>query len=226
MEPRGYVICTEPRSGSNFLGRVLASTGQLGRPLEWFDQNAVTRSGVKDYPADPEAMLGLIPTLAATDNGVYGLKIFPYQFDFAARTNWPTRLPNLKFVHLERRDLLGQAISLARADQTQQWTSADGAQRAPAYDAKAITDALAEITAGQMRWRRFFGRTGIQPLHLVYEHVVATPHYAAATLAAFMDLGAVVRVNLGLIDLAVQRDAHNDRWRARYVAEHGDPNRF
>jgi|GEM_PF-7091331 len=34
MTLRGYAICTEPRAGSFFLGRILQSTGPLGRPKE------------------------------------------------------------------------------------------------------------------------------------------------------------------------------------------------
>lgn len=35
--PRGFAICTAPRSGSNFLSQLVASTGQLGRPREYFN---------------------------------------------------------------------------------------------------------------------------------------------------------------------------------------------
>ncbi|MGP8122502.1 MAG: Stf0 family sulfotransferase [Xanthobacteraceae bacterium] len=37
LADRGYAICTMPRSGSNFLCQLLASSGCLGRPLEYFN---------------------------------------------------------------------------------------------------------------------------------------------------------------------------------------------
>ena len=33
---KGYAICTTIRSGSTWLSELLASTGQLGRPAEYF----------------------------------------------------------------------------------------------------------------------------------------------------------------------------------------------
>src|SRR5258708_7421733 len=101
MAVRGYAICTAARSGSNFLDELLTSTGQLGRPMEYFNAVARRATGMPDYPDDPEAQLAAILNLGATPNGVYGVKLFAEQFDAVAATRWPLRLPNLRFVHLE-----------------------------------------------------------------------------------------------------------------------------
>ncbi len=39
----GYAICTEPRSGSSFLKELLASTGLLRRPEEFFNTEHLRR---------------------------------------------------------------------------------------------------------------------------------------------------------------------------------------
>src|SRR5579863_2506138 len=120
---RGYAICGERRSGSNFLCSLLASTGMLGVPTEYFCAEAMHRRGIPDYPADPEGQLQTILKLGATPNGIYGLKLHSVEFDAVKGTRWPERLPLLSFVHLDRLDVLGQALSWVRASQTDQWTS-------------------------------------------------------------------------------------------------------
>ena len=80
--------------------------------------------------------------IGSTPNGVYGLKVFSQHFDLVKATRWAERLPSLAFIHLERRDLLGQALSHARAVQTQQWVSSHAAKAEAAYDRDLINNAL------------------------------------------------------------------------------------
>ena len=107
---RGYVICSEHRSGSTFLCQLAASTGRLGIPDEYFRHTEFSVAVDRD-----PTLLGGILARATTANGVYGLKVFSQQFDATMRARWTQSLPGLRFVHLERRDLLGQAISLVKA---------------------------------------------------------------------------------------------------------------
>ena len=53
---RGYAICTEPRSGSVFLCRLLRSTGVLGKPTEYFNADAV-----RGVMAKSDAVMSAIP---------------------------------------------------------------------------------------------------------------------------------------------------------------------
>jgi LPS sulfotransferase NodH len=218
---RGYAICTEPRSGSVFLCRLLTSTGLLGRPTEYFNVDAVqTALGITGYPHDPEAQLAAIPVLGATDNGVYGLKIFSSQFDDVRATRWAERLPQLSFIHLERADLLGQAISLVRASQTQQWTSFRPALGEATYDRALINDTLIGLARAQTRWAYYFARNGLSVLTLVYEEVVRDPQATAEAVGQLVGLPEAPRVDMaGIGNLSIQRDALSETWRARFIAE-------
>ena len=122
-----------------------------------------------------------------TPNGVYGLKVFSNQFDLPAEP-WALALPNLKFVHLERRDLLGQAISWARANLTGQFAAGDEPRGREAFDAALITSQMMAIARGHARWRLFFARNGIQPLHLTYEELATDPGPAVRLIADFMSV--------------------------------------
>lgn len=214
----GYAICGEPRSGSTFLGRVLHSTGVLGAPFEFFRHAAE----IARAEADPENELRGRIERASSPNGVYGLKIFSSQFDLAEKTGWARRLPNLRFIHLERTDLLGQAISTLRATQTGRYQTSQEETREPHYDRARIEAALTRIAHNQARWRVWFSRNGISPLRLTYEEVAAGPQAAATAVGALLGLQAEPVADLSAVRISVLRDSLTDTWRARFVAEASD----
>ncbi len=226
MGLRGYAICTAPRSGSAFLTQALASTGQLGRPYEYFNPGIRRLPGMADHPDDPHAQLAAITTRGATPNGVYGFKLFADQADRAAETRWPVVLPDLSFIHLERRDALGQALSFARARSSGQFRSTLPKGREPAYDRALIELSLRKIVKGQARWRLYFASNGLQPLHLFYEDVVRDPQAAVEQVAALIGLGEPVVCDAAQIDVEVQRDDVTVQWRERFLAEATDLDRI
>lgn len=220
---RGYAVCTVPRSGSSFLGLLLRSTGQLGRPQEYFNAPAMRKIFGPDYPDDPERQLQAVTELGATANRVYGVKVFAEHFDRIKLVRWTERLPSLSFVHLERRDRLGQAISFARAMQTQQWWAGEAANREPSYDGASIDKALRWLGRGEARWRYYFARNGLPMLTLVYEELAASPQAAAESVARHIGLDQVPTVDSAQIaGSVIQRDVLSDEWRARFLAESRD----
>lgn len=214
---RGYVICSEHRSGSTLLCRMLSLTGRLGYPDEIFRSPAFCAQ----VERDPAILNGLIEK-ASTDNGIYGLKLFSQQFDITSKARWTQRLPNLHYIHLERDDLLGQAISLVRALQTDQYFASQTPRAEPRYDARAIARHLARIAEGQTRWRLFFARNGITPLRLRYEQLVADPQATVDRIAALVGVASPRHLDLATTGTAVQRDAISESWRERFVAESRD----
>lgn len=214
----GYVICTEARSGSTFLARSLWSTNVLGRPFEFFAH----RHEVASLKSDPDGTLARLLSASLTPNGIYALKLFGPHFDMVAGERWMERLPNLAFVHLERRDLLGQALSLVRAAQTRQYKSTEAERAPPRYDGRRIAASLARLAHSSARWQSYFARNGIAPLRLVYEDVAADPQEAANQVALRLGLGEQPKVDLSTLKVRIQRDASTDEWRARFIAEAGD----
>jgi LPS sulfotransferase NodH len=212
----GYAICGYPRSGSTYLCHLLRSTGLLGRPHEIFPDAKVARQ-LHASPAEFDALIDRV----TTDNGIYGLKIFSTQFAFVQKLRWPERLPGLRFVYLEREDLLGQALSLSRAIQSRQFKSGDPVQAPPRYDRRLIADCIGRITYGAARWQGYFARNNIAPLRLTYEALVRDPQAAVTALADLVGLDPAP-VLTGEVDVRVQRDALNDEWRQRFTSECGD----
>jgi LPS sulfotransferase NodH len=218
---RGYVICSEPRSGSTLLCEWLGSTGVFGRPREYFRT-------VGDSVAIEKNPGGLADVLeqAATPNGVYGMKLFSYHVDTTSKARWLGRLPGARFIHLERRDLLGQAISLVRAWQTQQYYSHQNAHGSLRYDRRAIQRHLMQLALANARWRTYFARNGLDVLWLVYEDIVRDPDATMRAIAAHVGIDEPAAIRPELIRVAVQRDAVSDEWRTRFLAETSDLDRL
>ena len=225
-EMRGYVICGERRSGSNYLCSLLASTGVLGVPTEYFSVEAMIRRGIADYPDDPESQFQMLIKLGTTPNDVYGFKLHAVEFDQSKMIRWVERLPSLAFAYLERRDILGQAISWVRASQTFQWVSYHERQGEPVYHRDRIDLAIQTILTRQKRWQLYFARNGITPIYLVYEHLAQSPQAAVEAIGRVVGLSEKPVVDFSQVRFEIQRDALTDEWRHRYLADSRDYSRF
>jgi trehalose 2-sulfotransferase len=217
---RGYAICTSGRSGSNLLCQYLSSTGLLGHPLEYFNAAARRMLDHPDFPDGPEEQIERVLTIGATANGIFGIKVVPAQFDLAARSiHWTRRLPNLAFVLLKRRDLLGQAISNLRATQTNQWRSTTPQQGSAVYEGDRIYQHLRDAVRDYARWDIFFARNGIEPAMIWYEDMVADAQAAVDKVASLFGLQGRALIRKEKVDLQIQRDAVTNDWRARFRHE-------
>ena len=221
---RGFAICTIGRSGSNWLCELLSSTDRLGYPQEYF--NTVGRRRYLDpaYPDDPSEQVQWILTRGASSNGVYGLKVFPSHLDaIAGSVRWADELPSLSYVHLVRADVLGQAISLTRANQTGRFRSTLAQLAVPHYDGEAIAANIRLFARHDARWVAFFARNAIAPLRITYESVAADPRSAVASIAELMDVREA-RIDMSRVEQEVSRDEVSESWRRQFLAEYADPN--
>jgi len=218
---RGYVVCATPRCGSNYLCQLLASTGVLGDPREYF--NPTGRRHYDDdpgYPDDPRGQLGRV-LAGATANGVWGVKVHPFQLGELGGLDPLAELPAPHVVRMRREDRLGQALSWARAQRTGRFRASDpvdpGADPVP-YDRDAISAALAFLAEQEAEWDRRLAGRGLPALGVSYEELVADPAATVARVARLVGVRGRVAVDPGQVTVAVQRDAVTEKWRRRYLA--------
>jgi trehalose 2-sulfotransferase len=194
MAPPSYLVCATERSGSTLLCELLAGTGVAGTPEEYFECLSATgraRQPREYFPADadPEILALLAPLQAplpavrwearladarrrgTTPNGVFGAKMmWAYLPDFLAHGNPEQQLGPLRWLHVERRDTLAQAISLWRAVQTAQWRAEDrDSEVEPVFHAGATAHLKRRQEAHAAAWRTWFAERGIEPMEIVYE---------------------------------------------------------
>ena len=210
----GYIICATPRSGSYFLCDLLRSTGVLGRPHEFFCGDAMRRHGALDYPDSLDRQIAAVRTYGCGANGIFGVKLLPSHLAGRSLSRIMTGLNGPVPVLLEREDLLGQAISQARAAQSHWFMANDK----PRFDAGLIRDHLELLVRWNASWRIYFARRGAVPLRVIYEDVVASPHEAVGRIAAALGLEAPPQIDPQRLSMSVQRDAISAEWRERFLA--------
>lgn len=220
---RTLILCTDERTGSHHLAQLLAATGALGRAYEYFNTPWM-KEHYEDYPEDVPGQLAWARRLGTTPNGVLSLKLHPWAMDrIAPFIDLGRDLPAPCFVLLQRRDLLGQAISLHRAQSSQKFTSWSEERAAPAYDGPRIRALLAELALRRERWELYVARNGIEPLRLDYEEVEASGAAVVRRIARHAGITRLPRRRQSnWYAFAKQRDGLNAEWRQCFLAENAD----
>jgi LPS sulfotransferase NodH len=159
-------------------------------------------------------------------NGVFTTKLHWNQHEAMTRAGLSVdAFPQpVSWVHVMRNDRLAQAVSLARARQSGQWSATQVVRRRrpyePWFDAAAISTALAEVVESAAGWDGFFARSGITPIRVAYEDLVAD--YPGTMTSLFDRLGLDVSVEP---EPPTQRqaDAISASWVERYAALYPRP---
>jgi LPS sulfotransferase NodH len=229
-----YFICATPRTGSSLLCGLLASTAIAGRPESYFRAPDIPVWATKWRIADErgkvdfDAYVRRARVEGSTDNGVFacrvmwgtlgevieGLRLDGDDLDVIRRAFGVVR-----FVYLWREDVLAQAVSWARAEQTDVWTEGIGARGhervAAAYDRAQIDALISTIESHNRGWRDWFASVGVRPHEVRYEALeeapVATAEQVVAALGLELDPGVHVEVRHRRL-----RDGVNAAWAERY----------
>jgi LPS sulfotransferase NodH len=204
--PPSYILCGTPRTGSTLLCSLLSSTGVAGKPESYFrelDQRkwaarfgvSISEDGEFDYA---EFVAGALRS-GSTANGV-----------FAARVMWGTlslivsgldphsgrrsdvdvlegALGALRFVHLQRRDVVGQAVSWARAEQSAYWQHGDEVRAEPRLDLEQVDNLVSTIQDHNAAWRSWFAAEAVEPLTVNYESLVTDPGKTVEEILGWID---------------------------------------
>jgi LPS sulfotransferase NodH len=179
---RSFSIAFSLRCGSTVLSELLSNSG-VGAPTEYFqypyEQGVFLRD--EKQTGFTSAFSSLVMKYSAS--GIFGSKmthdhrahldgvlrkIFP---DFVTLSDV---LPNHKWIFVDRRDVIAQAISLYVAERVGVWHVVAGEGRAASYDRVEydffdILSKLMILLANNANWQLYFSTFNIVPLRLHYE---------------------------------------------------------
>jgi LPS sulfotransferase NodH len=225
---RSFFICGTPRSGTTLLAALLASTGRVGLAREYFSRANEPDWAASDYGAF------VAHTVRRTSRGrVFGAKLLQSQLgDFLARLRTVPRwqglsdlallesaFPRPSFVWICRRDVVAQAVSFVKAEQTGEFYAGKGGRPGarPVFDFEAIRCFMGKLTEANERWREWFAAYEIEPFSIDYEELTADSIGASRRVLGF--LGVELPRDAKIVTWTVkQADAVNDQWIARYRA--------
>jgi LPS sulfotransferase NodH len=213
------ILAATPRSGSTLLARLVDSTGLFRRTTEYFNNGFYRQYGV-DHPTLARK-LEEMDRRSRTDLNFLSVKFFPNHMAEAIRFGLvDTAFANARYVHIVRRDLLGQAISLVRATTTDEWQSSfKGNEKRLEYDEATITREILTLSGGERWWRLFFASRDVPVLQVAYENLEADPQYEVRRIVSFLGFEPDrYPADLSKVDPGKQRDEMNEEWRRLYLA--------
>jgi LPS sulfotransferase NodH len=131
--------------------------------------------------------------------------------------------PNLRVVHLVRRDIVRQAVSWMRAAQENVWVVSDEEPARPTgepeYDDYFIAALVRLLEEGERGWRELYADLDVEPYELVYEDMLTTTGYEAAVRGVLGHLGVDASVPIPPPRTHRQADALSDEYVERFRAK-------
>jgi LPS sulfotransferase NodH len=183
-------IAITPRSGSTAFCSVLERTGLLGRPQEVFNPRGPAEWLLKGLrPASLREYLCIVATECSTGNVVAFKGAWLDVRPLAESGRCEKFLAICRWVRLDRRDIEGQATSLARARRTQVWHRRAGEEPLRAMgspSAAEIQRELEHLRAERSGWTDFFASRSLLPLEIYYEDIVKDLGTAVESVGALV----------------------------------------
>jgi LPS sulfotransferase NodH len=210
-------LCFINRSGSNYLAQVLASTGAFNEAGEFFLAETI----LNDH-AIPNGMRSL-------DDYLVFLRQFSVDHRLSAKVGlWQLVMlgevgllpPDARYLLIDRRDRLGQAISTCIAFQNKHWTSEhpkDCPDDALVYSRQTIDATIGSIERRAVLFEKAFEVMGVTPHRVSYEDLTQDPQKVVDGISDWMGMPRL-RVQPQHIRLRRQANSVNESWRARYMA--------
>lgn len=208
-----YLIASTQRSGSYFLSYLLRGTGLLGAPFEYLHPDHQPRWHERLGTSDLRGTLERLFEIRTSPNGWFGIKAHWDHFEHG-RAEAGDLLHFERFLRIERRDRLAQAVSLALARQTKSWMSIQERAAESRYDERKIAHALAILDRDTRAWDEWFAAAKVEPLHIFYEDLVTDP--LAVVNRILGEFGLEPLTGLPPVPTHKQANAINAEWKRRY----------
>lgn len=234
-----YMLATIPRSGSTYCAIRLWQTGLLGAPMEYLNfrimgdlfhrlgyaadqEGHIPPEQVSDYWSD-------VQRLRTSSNGMFGYKMFTSNYVEIAK-KYPDFLQQITpnyVIYLVRRDLLGQAMSYSRAQRSKVWFADVNNTPVIDYDYTHIKQCIKAIEGQRQCWEDAFRYTGIEPIRIYYEDLMAPASTSVETILAAMGIKEDPSRVVDIPMIKRQTDGQSKDWRERFLEDRArDPQIF
>jgi trehalose 2-sulfotransferase len=182
---KSFTTAFSPRCGSTLLTHILTAGG-AGRPTEYFQ---VPYEGNRHFSGKMgEGVTQVFQSIIREHNanGIFSSKI---AHDHRAHLDealaeeildyegLDSILPDHRWIFMQRKDVVSQAISLYIAQETGVWhlkgDEINSAAGAIEYDFYSILSKLQTLLANNVNWELFFQKNALRPLIITYEDFLA-----------------------------------------------------
>jgi len=124
-------------------------------------------------------------------------------------------------VHVARRHKLRQALSKARATQTDLWKVQEGknVRQQPRFDADLIEQCLKDGEKQERAWENFFQRSGVEPFRVEYESLCENYEGTIRAVLDFLQISLRRGRRIGPPVTVRQSDDLSREWEERFLTE-------
>ena len=228
------MVCATPRSGSSLLDEALKHTGIVGIPDEYFlPQNQRLWQKAWNTPTFSEYIAEVLRR-GTSSNGVFGTKMmwgyfghFSKHIQHLPGNRYRTTheglssvFPGLSYIWLRRRDKVRQAVSHAKARQTNVWAVTDEAApeaiRKSVFSFQQLHFMVCELEAHDAAWQRYFAAHAIRPYIVFYEDFIEHYQETVFSIMRYLHIPVPEEAQLMPRHLQKQADAESEEWVRRY----------
>ena len=218
---KSYIVASSYRSGSQYLCWRLWQTGLLGAPSEVLNPTSEMRVLMNRFKtASPADYITTLLARRTSRNGVFGMKAHFHHFE-AFLKDHPALLDVLApttYIYITRHDKIAQAVSMAKALQTDAWTSRmeEGPKPTVIYDREMIAHCLADIEQQDLTWRRWFEAHGVTPFQVTYDRLTADADGVVRSIVELLGVQGDEPDIVNVPPAKKQGDETNQEWIERF----------
>jgi hypothetical protein len=197
----------------------------LGRPWECFNPRITERVDEKSLSLAFSYSPNYMSALMEFSGVIFGVKAhYSHVAKYVGLGMLPMIFPGeVKYIWMRRRDLLGQAISLSKAIQTNLWNSSMHAQgQVPVYSYWHISACMEDIILEDRGWHMYFAERRLTPYKLFYEEFLGWEQSRIEEIWHFLGRPNPETPTLtNNSKLEKQADEVSLEWHERYLREDG-----
>ena len=215
------IVLFTNRSGSSVVGEHMRATDRFtgfGEPLNY--KLAVQISKREQLRSFLDYLQWQVSRLVKPD-AIIGMKASYGQAMMLLRSGAiPHYFNDVRWVMLQRSDVLAQAISFSIAAQTKQWTSGKDMQQSEVrYDFVDIKKRVKALSESYSAMNTFCAVFGIEPYRIVYEDFVADPKLGAGRLASHLGVDEV-SFDDSRLKMRKQRNHLNQQFKENFLSDY------
>lgn len=216
-----YIICMTARSGSTMLCSLLTKTKLLGFPDEYINPRGPMQMYLNKFPAaNIFDYFEQIRSHQIYPNSVFGMKTNFPDFKPLLENSLVGKLLNpVKFIYLDRKDIVLQAISSYMARKTGLWhlrnNQTNESNTDIDFDEAQIIKLIDKFIMERLQWERFFNLYSIEPLRITYEDVLANVNETVQQIGEFLEININETIDLSMSETTKIGDEKNQEFAQR-----------
>lgn len=221
LASRTLLIASTPRSGSHFLGHALQATGLFGAPFEYANPANLQEWKSRLGQTEAAGTMASLMEQRVSPNGVFSIKMhWAHIRQLGGLATLWSQFPDVRVFHIQRQDILAQAISYAMAQQTGVWISGqEGNGREPVYDFMRIYKCMMLLIEHNANWRKAIAISGLPCDGMMFEDIRNDLPGAVSRVARLMGVDLSAQSEAVAEQTRRQSGGLNREWRERFAVD-------